>query len=79
MICRAPQKIATAIFRLRRGLGDIKRLSPSVSEVKIDYGPGYRLYFTRRGGELIILLCGGDKASQQRDIERAEEIAAEIG
>jgi putative addiction module killer protein len=75
---RTAQKIATAIFRLRRGLGNIKRLSPSVSEVKIDYGPGYRLYFTRRGSELIILLCGGDKASQRRDIERAEEMAAEI-
>jgi putative addiction module killer protein len=46
--------------------------------VKIDYGPGYRLYFSRRGDELIILLCGGDKSSQRRDIEKAEELAAEI-
>jgi len=56
----------------------VKRLSPGVSECKIDHGPGYRLYFTRRGDVLIILLCGGDKSSQRRDIERAEAIAAEI-
>lgn len=74
---RAGEKIATAVLRLGRELGDIKRLSARVSEVRIDYGPGYRLYFTRRGDELIILLCGGDKASQRRDIARAERLAAE--
>jgi putative addiction module killer protein len=46
--------------------------------VKIDYGPGYRLYFTRRGAELVILLCGGDKSSQARDIASAERMAMEI-
>jgi putative addiction module killer protein len=75
---KAVKKIAVAIERLAEGLGNIKRLSSAVSEVKIDYGPGYRLYFTRRGDELIVLLCGGDKASQRRDIEKAEEMAAEI-
>ena len=75
---RAAKRIDTAIFRLRRGLGNVKRLSPLVSEVKIDHEPGYRLYFTRRGSELIILLCGGVKGSQQHDIEKAEEMAAEI-
>jgi putative addiction module killer protein len=68
-----------AIQRLPEGLGNIKRLSSAVSEVKIDYGPGYRLYFTRRGDELIVLLCGGDKGSQRRDVEKAEEMATEIG
>ena len=75
---KARRKIAVALERLPDGLGNIKRLSPRVSEVKIDHGPGYRLYFTRRGDELIILLCGGDKASQRRDIEKAQEMAAEI-
>ena len=75
---KALQRIATVILRLRRGLGNVKRLSAGVSEVKIDYGPGYRLYFTRRGEALIILLCGGDKSTQQRDINKAEELAAEI-
>jgi putative addiction module killer protein len=75
---RAKARIATALIRLELGLGDIKRLSARVSEVRIDHGPGYRLYFTRRGDELIILLCGGDKASQRRDIARAEQLAAEF-
>ncbi|MGQ0559931.1 MAG: type II toxin-antitoxin system RelE/ParE family toxin [Sphingosinicella sp.] len=75
---RAAKRIAMAMERLAEGLGNIKRLSPQLSEVKIDYGPGYRLYFTRRGNELIILLCGGDKASQSRDIRKAEQMAAEI-
>jgi putative addiction module killer protein len=46
-----------------------------VSELRLDFGPGYRLYFTKRGGTLILLLCGGDKGSQARDIARAKEIA----
>lgn len=75
---KAIEKIAIAVTKLKRGLGNVKRLSPGVSECKIDCGPGYRLYFTRRGDVLIILLCGGDKSSQRRDVERAEAIAAEI-
>ncbi|HEX2763477.1 MAG TPA: type II toxin-antitoxin system RelE/ParE family toxin [Allosphingosinicella sp.] len=75
---RAAAKIAVAIERLRFGLGDVASVGGGVSEVRIDYGPGYRLYFTRRGGELIILLCGGDKSSQGRDIKKAKEVAAAL-
>jgi putative addiction module killer protein len=75
---RATKKIAFAVERLAEGLGNIKRLGPRVSEVKIDCGPGCRLYFTRRGAELAILLCGGDKSSQARDIAIAERMAMEI-
>lgn len=75
---KAAKKVAVAIERLAEGLGNVKRLSSRISEVKIDYGPGYRLYFTYRGEELIILLCGGDKSSQRKDIAKAEELAAEL-
>ena len=49
-----------------------------VSELRIDYGPGYRVYFTQRGALLILILCGGDKRTQQRDIRRAIEIVGEL-
>ena len=47
-------------------------------EMRIDYGPGYRVYFVRRGSEIVILLCGGDKRTQQKDIKRAGEIAEQL-
>lgn len=69
--------IAARLNRLAYGLaGDVAPVGAGVSELRIHYGPGYRVYFTRRGTELILLLAGGDKSTQQRDIERAKEIAA---
>ena len=58
-------------------LGDVRPVGEGVSEMRIQYGPGYRIYFITRGAELIILLCGGDKDSQQRDIARAKRMAME--
>jgi putative addiction module killer protein len=55
-------------------LGDVKFFD-GIGELRIDYGPGYRVYFVRRGTVLIILLCGGDKSSQQRDIAAAKTLA----
>lgn len=73
---RAAARILVRIARLSAGnFGDVKRLSKTVSELRIDYGPGYRLYFTRQGEELVILLCGGDKRTQDTDLARAERLA----
>jgi putative addiction module killer protein len=70
---------ARILVRLRRfslgNLGDTKSVGAGVSEARIDYGPGYRIYFVKRGGKLIVLLCGGTKNGQQRDIERAHQLA----
>jgi putative addiction module killer protein len=76
---RAAIRIAQRIVRLQAGLiGDVKPVGGGISELRIDYGPGYRVYFVRRGQVLIILLCGGDKRSQRRDIDRAKTLAAEL-
>ncbi len=72
-------KIVQRIERAELGLlGDVKSLGGQVSEMRIDYGPGYRLYFTRKGHRLIWLLCGGDKGSQSRDIAKARTLASEV-
>ncbi len=55
--------------------GDVKPVGEGVSELRIDYGPGYRMYFKRRGNTLIILLCGGDKRTQDDDIKLAKKLA----
>lgn len=74
---RARVLIAARIERLAFGhLGDSKPIGEGLSELRIHYGPGYRLYFQRRGKELIILLCGGDKRTQTRDIAAAKIIAS---
>ena len=59
-------------------LGDVKPVGEGVSELRIDHGPGYRLYFVTRGKVLIIMLCGGDKRTQTRDIETAKVMARDI-
>lgn len=69
---QAVARIATRIERLRRGaFGDCKPLKEGVWELRIDYGAGYRLYYSMVGKKLVLLLCGGDKRKQQADIERA--------
>ena len=79
---RDVKTVARIDARLRRvemgNLGDVKSVGGRVSEMRIDYGPGYRLYFTRRGFELIVLLCGGDKRTQAADIKRAQKMSAEL-
>ena len=76
---RAKARIVARVRRFELGnLGDIKAIEGTVFEARIDYGPGYRLYFARRGSTLIILLAGGDKGSQRRDIRDALEIEKEL-
>ena len=72
-------RITRRIARLEQGLlGDVKSIGDGLAEVRIDHGPGYRLYFLRRGSVLIVLLCGGDKSTQQQDILRARMLAKDI-
>jgi len=76
---RARARIQARIDRLELGnSGDVRPVGEGVSEMRIDYGPGYRVYFLQRGTELIILLAGGDKRTQSRDIENAIEIAKKL-
>jgi putative addiction module killer protein len=75
----AKRRIAARIDRVAYGLmGDVKPVGEGVSELRLDFGPGYRIYFVQRGRELIILLAGGDKGSQKRDIKDAIAIAKEL-
>lgn len=72
----AASRIALRLKRIESGLlGDVRPVGGGVSEMRIDYGPGYRIYFQLRGRVLILLLCGGDKGSQSHDIKRAKDIA----
>jgi putative addiction module killer protein len=74
----AKARIEVRIRRLGLGNpGDVKPVGEGVSEMRIDYGPGYRVYFQKRGSVLIILLCGGDKKTQDKDILTAKSIAAQ--
>jgi putative addiction module killer protein len=71
-------RILVRIQRLAMGnAGDHRNLTGGVSELKIDFGPGYRVYFTERDGEIIILLCGGSKKMQDKDVAKAIELAKE--
>lgn len=72
---RARARIEARILRLSQGNpGDVKSVGSGVSEMRIDCGPGYRVYFARRGPLVVVLLCGGDKRTQDADIQRAIEI-----
>lgn len=77
---RAKAAIAARIFRLANGLlGDVSPIGQGISELRIHYGPGYRIYFKQYKNEIVILLCGGDKSTQSKDIEIAKKLAKELG
>jgi putative addiction module killer protein len=70
--------IASRLDRLAFGnAGDVRPVGQGISELRIDYGPGYRIYFMKRGNTIIILLCGGDKGTQTKDIQTAKRLASE--
>ncbi|EZP46996.1 Addiction module killer protein [Stenotrophomonas sp. RIT309] len=72
-------RILARIRRLGDGNpGDHRNLTGGISELRVDVGPGYRVYYTQRGNELVILLVGGDKGTQQRDIDKAKELARNL-
>jgi putative addiction module killer protein len=73
---RAVARVLVRIDRLAAGNpGDVRPIGSGISELRIDYGPGYRVYYLKDGGRLILLLCGGDKVSQGKDIKEAHRIA----
>lgn len=75
---QARSRILARIDRVTMGnFGDVQSVGEGISELRIHYGPGYRVYCTQRGQRLVILLCGGDKSAQARDIEQAKRIAKE--
>jgi putative addiction module killer protein len=72
-------KITSRIERLGMGnAGDVKAVGEGVSEMRLTYGPGYRVYYKQTGKKIILILCGGDKSTQDNDIKRAKEIAAQL-
>jgi putative addiction module killer protein len=76
---QAKTRIDIRIRRLSLGNpGDVKPVGEGVSELRIDYGPGYRVYFVQRGSELVVLLAGGDKSTQDRDIDEAKRLARNL-
>lgn len=80
---RDPIAVARIVARIRSAqygnFGDCKSVAPGISEMRIHVGPGYRLYFARKGETIYIMLCGGDKSSQTRDIARSIRTLAELG
>ena len=76
---RAKARILARIDRMRFGnFGDVSSVGEGISEMRIFYGPGYRVYFVQRGSEVVILLSGGDKSTQSKDITKAKEIARQL-
>lgn len=73
---------ARILQRIRRAelgnMGDCKSVGDGVMEMRVDCGPGYRVYFARRGTTIVVLLCGGDKTTQQRDIARAKKLMEQL-
>jgi putative addiction module killer protein len=77
---KAQVRIAARLRQIEAGnLGDWKAIAGRVAELRVDHGPGYRLYFTRRGPIFVVLLAGGNKSTQKRDIRRALELEAMLG
>jgi putative addiction module killer protein len=76
---QAKQIINARIRRVSAGnFGDTRPVADNVSELRIDYGPGFRVYYIQRGEEIVVLLCGGDKSTQSRDIKAAKKIAENL-
>ena len=76
---RAKARIAVRITRLAAGnFGDCKPLRDGVSELRVDYGPGYRIYFSMVGTQVVLLLCAGDKRTQEADIDKAVAFLADF-
>lgn len=76
---KAKARIFNRLDNARLGnFGDFQPVGEGVSEMRIHYGPGYRIYFVRDGGAVYVLLCGGDKSSQERDIEKAKRMARDV-
>lgn len=75
---RAQTRIEVLIDRIALGLFGDAKFFDGIGELRVDYGPGYRVYFVKRGNEVVVLLCGGDKSKQAKDIKRAIEMAKEV-
>lgn len=75
---RAAERIAQRIVRLQSGLFGDAKFFGGIGELRVDHGPGYRVYFVQRGSVLVILLCGGDKSTQKKDVARAKQLAKEV-
>jgi putative addiction module killer protein len=76
---RAKTKIASRVARLRFGnAGDAKPVGEGISEMRVHHGPGYRVYYKQTKKTIIVMLCGGDKSTQEKDVRRAKKMAAEL-